>query len=256
MSLSPVICAAAVDSQTPSDFKYTEFSKGHTVLEEKFFELVNNTADDLKARPLDLAKVKRELFSRRMSDMQTSVQAPLDDHFTKKIESAETVDALVNVLQKIWGALNPALLQKLVRFGSDNIKQDMEKYMEELRQFRKETRLREFARHSPRQRPDSDIGYMFEVSYKMGKDWEERTLEEFENLKCKHARKGFIEEYAMNIGRAKNSSMILVWEIPFLSYKAVFRQIPHSFFEENDIKKVTLDGVTLYDSEVSYYVWV
>lgn len=250
--LYPVFfCAAAVDSQTPSDPKYAAFIEGLAFLDEKFYKLVDNTADDLKARHLDLAKVKRELISRRISDMHTGSQMPLDDAVTTKLENAETVDALIFVLQKIWDPLNPALLQKVVRFGSDDIKCDMEEYMKQLCQFRKETRLREFARHSPRQRPDSDIRYIFEVTYKMGKDWEERTLEDFENLKCEHARKGYIEEHALNIRGARNSSIILVWEVPFPSYQAVFHQIPHSFFEINDIKKVTLNGDTLYDSDVS-----
>lgn len=183
--------------------------------------------------------------------MHTGSQMPLDDAVSTKIENAKTVDGLIFVLQKIWDPLNPALLQKVVRFGSDSIKRDMEEYMKELCQFRKETQLREFARHSPRQRPDSDISIIFEVTYKMGKDWEERTLEDFENLKCEHARKGYIEEHALNIKRAKHSSVILVWEVPFPSYLAIFHQIPHSFFEMNDIKKVTLNGVTLYDAEVS-----
>ena len=226
--------------------KSGEFRANIAQLENKFNTLVNSTADDLNTHKVDLVIVKRALFMPLLFDTNTDTQPSLDDHFTEidKVKSIESLLMLCSC-KKIWNVLNPGLLQKVVnQCGSNTVQEEMKRFMDELRQLRKGTRLKEFAAvvGMPSASVDGSI-----VTYKMSKEWEERTLEDVEILKRQHAR----NEIFHFVGIVK-SSIILVWKIP-CSHKEIFRQTPHSFFEEHEIKRVMLDGVTLFDSEVCIF---
>ena len=223
--------------------KSGEFRANIAQLENKFNALVNSTADDLNTRKIDLVTVKRALFKPLLFDTNTDTQPPLDDNFTEitDVKSTESLFMLCSY-KKIWNVLNPGLLQRVVnQCGSNAVQEEMKQFMDELCQLRKGTRLKEFSEvvGMPSVSDDDSI-----VNYRMSKEWEERTLEDAEILKRQHAWK----EILQLVGAVKNS-MILVWRIP-RSHKEIFRQTPHSFFEEYEIKRVTLDGVTLFDSEV------
>lgn len=239
-----VLCPTQPGFDVPAD-KIAEFKYELGLLETAFNDLVDKVADDLKVNKVDLAKVKKSISRPLLFDTHTDAQPCLDEYFND-ILKADSIDSLFLLLtyKKIWTVLSPALLQRIVnQCGSSNIKIELECFMKELTELRKKTRLKEFAQVFSIPTDDGSI-----LATKMGKEWEEKTLQDVEDLKRKDEKLSICTQI---IG-AKKSSIILLWRIPFpRSHNAHIRQIPHSFYEENDIKKVTLDGVTLFDLEVS-----
>ena len=230
----------------PAD-KVTEFKVQTRVLDEKFEGLVDKVANDLNVHKVDLAKVKRSMFKPLLFDTHIDAQPHLDDEHFNDITKAGSIDSLFSLCsnRELWTVLSPALLQRIVnRCCSNSIKDELECFMKELTKLRKKTRLKEFAQVFGMP-ADGCI-----LAIKMGKEWEEKTLEDVEIL----SRQNKKLRVSTQIFGATISSIILLWRIPFpRSHNALIRQIPHSFYEENDIKKVTLDGVTLFDSEVNMH---
>ena len=224
--------------------KLTKFKDEIRLLEKIFNHLVDEVKNDLNVHKVDLAKVKDSISKPLLFDTHTDAQPCLVDEHFNDIAKADSIDSLFLLLsyRKIWTVLSPALLQRIVyECGSSSIKDELERFMKELTRLRKKTRLKEFAQVFGKV-ADGCI-----LAIKMGEEWEEKTLEDVENLKRQMEARSV---YTQIIG-ATISCIILLWRIPFpRSHNALIRQIPHSFYEENDIKKVTLDGVTLFDSEV------
>ena len=177
-------------------------------LEKKFEDLLNVAGDDLKKRKVSIPKIRRSLFVRCASDMT-------DIDLVAEIGEADMVDDLFDILSagKCWDFLNPGLLKRIIDdhcSESQDIQHQKNEYTEELQQFRKATKAREFAKIFP---VPTQSPKLSEVVFEMDEDWD-GTLEDVEKLKQEMHGQEFLRDHMLNFKRSKSSSLSLVWAFP------------------------------------------
>ena len=103
---------------------------------------------------------------------------------------------------KCWDFLNPGLLKRIIDdhcSESQSVQHQKNEYLEELQQFRKATTARQFAKVCN----VSTLSPKFsEVVFEMGKDWNNATLEDVENLKQKINGEEYLKDHMFNFNRA------------------------------------------------------
>ena len=219
-------------------------------LEKKFEDLLNAAGDDLKKRKVSIPKIRRSLFVRRASDM---TDIDLVAGHRHEIREADMVDDLFDILSagKCWDFLNPGLLKRIIDdhcSESQGIQHQKNAYMEELQQFRKATKAREFAKIFP---VPTQSPKFSEVVFEMDEDWD-GTLEDVEKLKQEVRGQEFLRDHMLNFKRSKSSSLSLVWAFPrSCPISTTILRIPPSFYLEHGIRRVLVKGVCVVDVKVT-----
>ena len=220
-------------------------------LEKKFEGLLNAASDDLEERKVPVRRISRSLFVRRASDQETDID--LVAGHRQEIREADTVDDLFAVLSvgKCWDFLNTGLLKRIIDdhcSESLRIQHQRSEYLEELQQFRKATTARQFAKVCNVSTPSPKFS---EVIFEMGKDWDNATLEDVENLNQTLQGQGFLNDL-LRFKRTKNSSLSLVWAFPrSCPISTTILRIPPSFYLEHGIRRVLVKGVCVVDVKVT-----
>ena len=214
-------------------------------LEDKFNELADKTFDEIEeGNP----NVKR--FRARLVSLSFKYQEQHKDFFqqlTEDIEKDTTIDHIWMKLSHYWNFLNYSLLENLVhKYGSHTLKADMRNYLEQLKEFRTNTRLCEFAKYCDkisRKLPEKDLQ---EFVVKLKKSWDECTLEDLEELKENITQQFFLPSFVMSIRSIEPGSIIVTWTIPTLITSALRKNIKNidicEFSNENGIECILIDG--------------
>ena len=219
-------------------------------MEMKFEDLLNAACNDLEERKVPISKIRRSLFVPRATDTQTDSDCVAGHKH--EIQKANTMDDLFVVLSagKCWDFLNPGLLKRIVDdHCTELVDVQKSKYLEELQQFRKATKAREFAKVCN----VSTLSPKFsEVVFEMGVDWDNATLEDVENLKQKIHGERYLNDHMFNFKQSKNSSLSLVWAFPrSFPISTTILRIPPSFYLEHGIRRVLVKGVCVVDVKVT-----
>jgi len=220
-------------------------------LETKFEDLLNATSDYLEKKKTPIQAIRKLLYIRRASDTETDVD--LVAGYRSEIREADTVDDLFEILSagKCWDFLNPGLLKRIINrhcTESLGIQHQKRKYLEKLQQFRKATTVRQFAKVCKMSTPSPGFS---EVVFEMGKDWDNATLEDVENLKQELQGQGFLNDL-FNFKQTKSSSISLVWAFPrSCPVSTTILHIPPSFYLEHGIRRVLVKGVCVVDVKVT-----
>ena len=220
-------------------------------LETKFENLLNATSDYLEKKKTPIQAIRKPLYIRRASDTETDIE--LVAGYRSEIRDADTVDDLFEILSagKCWDFLNPGLATRII-IGlcaeSVDIQDQKEEYLKELQQFRKKTKARQFAKVCN----VSILSPKFsEIIFEMGKDWDNATLEDVENLKQEIRGQNYLGDHMFNFKRSKNSSLSLVWAFPrSCPISTTILRIPPSFYLEHGIRRVLVKGVCVVDVKV------
>ena len=177
-------------------------------LEDKFHELADKTFDEIQERNPDVKQFRARLIS-----LSFKYKKQHKEFFQQLIEDAEkdtTIDHIWMKLCGYWDFLNYSLLENLVhKYGSHPLKADMRDYLEQLKEFRINTRLCEFAKYCEkisRKLPEKDLQ---ELIVKLNKRWDECTLEDLEELKENITQEFFLPSFVMNIRSIEPGSIIV-----------------------------------------------
>ena len=176
-------------------------------LEDQFFDVVVKAASCLEGVPL--AKLKMCVTQLPVS-VKYQHKKFLEDKLSA-IDNAPTVAAVFAILGLYWNFLNCGLLTELIRrLGNDETKLLMEQYTEQLRQFRRKTKLGDFVGKWAQSTPP----HFVEFKAEMGHAWRDYTLEDLVEFRKRLARSLCVEEYALIIKSANSGSVVITWALP------------------------------------------
>ena len=189
-------------SPSPTHLAHSQLQKKVRELEREFENLLHAASDDLEERKVPVVKIRRSLFVHRASDTQTDTD--LVAGHRHEIREADTVADLFDILSagKCWDFLNPGLLMRIIDDHSESqgIQDQRREYLKELQQFQKATTVRQFAKVCN----VSTLSRKFsEVVFEMGKDWDNATLEDVENVKQEIRGEGYLSGHMFNFRRSK-----------------------------------------------------
>ena len=163
-------------------------------MEDKFDQLVDKTQDGLLEQNIPLQRLKR-CITRLPAFTKDQHITFIQDHLSD-IRESKSMEDIFLLLNLYWDFLNYTLLEHIVlKFGNNETKAAMDKYVSELVIFRSTTKLSEFIDHWPRKRkvaPD-----MSTLVTKMQKDWSNCTLEDVEQFRTTLTQELLLSSFAM-----------------------------------------------------------
>ena len=175
-------------------------------LEDQFLKVVGEAAKNL--RTVELMEVKHCLTQLRVSIRYRHIK--FLERNLSAITSATSVDDILAILGLYWSYYNCGLLTEIVRkLGSDQTKQLMKQYTEELKKFRLKTKLGDFVGKATPQ----TIPNFVELVTKLGEDWREYTLEDLEQFRQELAKSMQLEDYAVHLKSAESGCIAVTWAL-------------------------------------------
>jgi hypothetical protein len=166
----------------------------------------------------------------------------------KLLANVLSVDELFFILSSYWNSLHPDLLGYLTnKLGDTDLKARMDRYMEDLRQFRIQTTLGDFLDKWVGEIPS---GYQ-EFVLELGEEWRKKTVEDFEQFRiCLSRLQSFGGGHMSFMETAKSSSILVVLALPAHLFPLnLRRKAIHNFFKDESIVRMTVDGQCVYDSK-------
>ena len=220
-------------------------------LQYRFVHLAYCTYEELVDKGISVHKFHAWLTALDVY-RQHEHQEFIKDHLTN-IDKETHLNNLWARLGIYWNFLNFDLLEHVVnKFGSENLKQNMDSYECDLHSFRRVTRVCDFIDCWPVQgeAPETDLR---EFVAKMKHDWDNCTLEDLDKIKGVITCKFFIPKFALWLRDIKEGCIAVTWLIPVPFVKALQEAIETTsceFFMKQKIEYIIIDGQECYPSSV------
>ena len=168
-----------------------------------------------------------------------------------------TVVNIWTILNLYWDFLNYGLLEHVIRnFGSEDLKQQMQDYVDELSTFKQTTRLCDFIESWPCRDDGPPEDRLKKVVVKMKHEWSQCTLQDVESFKKSLVHKFFLEEFDILLQKAERGCVCVTW----LTSPSIATLLQHNlanieteFFKKHGIDAVTIDGQDVYLTPVKKY---
>jgi len=152
-------------------------------LQGNFANIATRAADQIHENNVDVQSFRRR-FMMQMNVSQRYEYQQFLKCCLMKLEPVTTTDDLLCHLSMYWDFLNYGLLEHTVNiFGDASLKKGMEHYIDNLKAFRVNTKLCDFIDNWPVRGQDPPKADFKRVVIKMGKKWEECTLEDVESFR-------------------------------------------------------------------------
>ena len=220
--------------------------------------MVDSAYDIIKEKQVDV-----DQFTARLANLPLEHQE-VHREFLKEINTEMRLKgtALLNIWLKLssyWNFLNYFLLEQVIRkFGDDHLKFTLEDY-KKLKHFRCKTRLSDFAKCFKQVRIPSDVSEETskKIAMKLGKCWDECTLEDLENLTGKFTQKLFFSSFALKLEDITTGCIYVTWSIPAGVGASLQENLENidigEFRKEHGITSITIDGEECKYSAVKKY---
>lgn len=186
---------------------------------------------------VSVAEIKELLKELPAGEVKGQVGLLLSNNFTT-IMSSHSIDHLFTCLSHIqaWDFLHPQLLEYLVQeLGDDDAKRSMEEYKSDLVRFRRTTKMRQLS---------GWFGGIIETSkfqkivLSLGSGWEEKTYEEFEELRVSLLRQEVFFQSSLHLCGSLTGSLLVALIIP----KSVDVEIMRKMLSEHQLLKFLMDN--------------
>ena len=173
------------------------------------------------------------------------------------IPQSATIVNIWTILNLYWDFLNYGLLEHVVsNFGSEDLKQQMQNYVDELSRFKQTTRLCDFIESWPCRDDGPPEDHFKKLVVKMKHEWSQCTLQDVESFKKALVHKFFLEEFDMLLQNAERGCVCVTW-LTSPSIATLLQQnltnIEAEFFKKHGIDAVTIDGQDVYLTAVKKY---
>ena len=211
--------------------------------ESKYQDLTNNVLKAFKSGNISIENVKSHLMQ-----LPVSLKLPCNKFFQSQascLARASSIEELFWILSTYWDFMNPSLLAHLAHsFGDDRIRKLVDKYTEELREFRRRTKVKDFINlWTGRPIPD-----YHKIAVEMKDDWNLEQLEEF-RIKLSHER--WLEGYVLRFDGTKDACVAAIFSLPMaIDSHTLGLENLRVFFQECQILKVFLNEVCIIDLQV------
>ena len=168
-----------------------------------------------------------------------------------------TFENIWSILNLYWDFLNYGLLEHVInKCGSEDLKQQMQDYVDQLSAFKKTTRLCDFIESWPCRDDGPPEDRLKKVVVKMRHEWSQCTLQDVESFKRALVHKFFLPEFDILLQKAERGCVCVTW-LTSPSIATLLQQnlanIETEFFKEHGIDAVTIDGQDVYLTAVKKY---
>ena len=140
--------------------------------------------------------------------------------------------------------------------GSEDLKQQMQDYVDELSTFKETTRLCDFIESRPCRDDGPPEDSLKKVVVKLKHEWSQCTLQDVESSKKALVHKFFLPEFDMLLQKAERGCVCVTW-LTSPSLATLLQQnlanIEAEFFKKHGIDAVTIDGQEIYLTPVKKY---
>ena len=171
----------------------------------------------------------------------------------RQLSQASNIGELFFILSTSphWNFYNPYLLSHLVeQFGDEQMKQQKDKYLEELREFRMRTKVNDFIGKWTGASQPSTQELVLELEEEV---WKKRTLEQLEQVRIGLSRKRSLEDSVLPwpAKSIRESSLDAVFSLPkSIDGHNLHLEDLREFFLAHQVLRVLLNGACILDLRV------
>ena len=226
----------------------SEVRKKTKLMEERFASLLLTASTELRKLGVPVDHVLLYLTSLKVS---TQADVLFFDQYTLSLLNESSMNQVFTILSRTGAVnfLNFHLLQLVVmNFGNQNLKDQMEKYGEEVNQFMKETKFTDFLRIWSGQAAHGSVPNCQLVIAKLDKKWPEATLSMIADMENFLAGEFQLNTCSFRFANAIPGCVSLVWLIPAsaaqLIKEAMKTKQPN--FKKMNIEELIVNGEVLY----------
>ena len=239
---------------------HSDPTRPHTIkdrvqyFENKFSNLVDKTCQEVNK------KIEPPIFLSRVTCLPVAAR-PQHRSFIEErlmnIPPPETFAKIWSILNLYWDFLNYGLLEHVInKCGSEELKQQMQDYVDELSAFKQATRLCDFINSWPCRDDGPPEDRLKKVVVKMKHEWSQCTLHDVESFMKSLVHKFFLPEFDIILQKAEEGCVRVTW-LTSPSIGTLLQQnlanIETQFFKKHAINVVTIDGQDIYLSPVNKY---
>ena len=211
--------------------------------ENKFGDLVEKSFREVSG------KIQLPVFRSRVTCLPVSARSQHRSFIEKKMTNIPppvTYEKIWSILNLYWDFLNYGLLEHVInKCGSDDLKQQMQDYVDELSAFKQTTRLCDFIESWPCRDDGPPKDRLKKVVVKMKHEWSQCTLQHVESFMKSLIHKFFLPEFDILLQKAERGCICVTW-LTSPSIATMLQQnlanIEREFFKKHDIDAVTIDG--------------
>ena len=222
--------------------------------EERFGNLIDKACREVKG------KVEPHVFLSRVTYLPVSARSQHQSFIKKNLTNIPppvTFESIWSILNLYWDFLNYGLLEHVInKCGSDDLKQQMQDYVDELSTFKQTTRLCDFIESWPCRDDGPPEDRLKKVVVKMKHEWSQCTLQDMESFKRALVHKFFLPEFDILLQKAERGCVCVTW-LTSPSIATLLQQnlanIETEFFKKHGIDAVTIDGQDVYLTAVKKY---
>ena len=181
----------------------------------------------------------------------------LEGKHLQLISKAQSLLEVFGYLRSYWNFLDYGLLEYVaLKFGDDEVKQSMRRYINELTCFRKSVTLSEFRKLWPN---EMDAPPEFsKLVINLNRTQSHLTLQDVEELRLNVAKKYSLVNFALMYGALQGSSVVLTWFIPSSVAPQLVQDVRNGgsgFLKEHNITEVNIDGHTVAITDSNGKIW-
>ena len=162
----------------------------------------------------------------------------------EEIESASSVSKIFRLLRRYWNYTDYALLRHLInKFGDEDTKEMMERYISSLETFEKQTTIQDYedATGKRKQVPQGFFKAAFEVQ--VFKDFSEYTLYEVRQIVESLAQQTSLEPYVPMIKKARIGSLVITIALPPPALELLQQALYKEFLDTLNIVSVRIKNL-------------
>ena len=220
--------------------------------EDQFRKLHRNTRLELINGSTDTKEVLEALTLlpiKLKSEYENAIQSMLPT-----LSCQQGVNELFLHLNPLLSFIDYGLLEYIVKvFCSDNLKDDMRSYRNDMQTFMEQTTIEQLIGHIPGQHQIPKTFSLLEA--KIGQDAGKCTLKKVNAIRVRYCGEVKLSKIIFHlVAITKSNSFIVKWVVPSVIVAdliASTRTIERSFFQENAIISLSLNKTWLYDETTS-----
>ena len=211
---SPALSSMSVSppSQPLSRVESGELEADISRMNRSFNSLVESVENSFLTNKVPLLKIQKSIKS-----IPLGLKLQLGECFKRaaaQFLKTESIEQLFIELSYFWDYLNPGLLRFLVKeFGSQDDKQSMTMYLQELKTFRITVKIGEFIEVN---QADTNLhSFIYtKIVMVMDQGWENKTLEEVEQFKIEICMQCRLPQSFSTLIHVQRSSIAFVFHFP------------------------------------------
>ena len=212
--------------------------------EKRFVRLRVDACMELQRQNVSLLELRTTLMTLPSGPSQQHKK--FIDETYDVFKGAQEVEDMFRPLNSYLSFLNYNLLQHVIEFfGSQDLKQKMNSYCEDIKRFQKETMIADIIPYLP-QTSDHPEGYS-NLNLRVNFDIATTSLEYLEQYRKRFAAEFLLPDFALLLADLKQSSLLIVWLVPstvlpILKEKMEIKRKEFSFFSKFQILEICVEG--------------